>query len=169
MVHFKDFPEFKPTLTPQQMFKAGIHGGCYFREIKSPKTGKIYTTDDYKKFKFLRNISLEKLISPTYDKTQNKFNVKAGSSYETWMEKDWIDESNAPRGWIEWYCYFYSGRRTSDDERQIKRWINFASKEKGRFRIRFQNIVNRAGGYKPDLSPTIQQNLLEWGVDASVI
>ena len=86
-----------------------------------------------------------------------------------WLDKDWIDENNAPRGWIHWYCHFYSGRRTSDDERQIKRWINFASTNSGRFKIRFQNIINQKGYNDINVSPVIQQNLLEWAVDSTMM
>lgn len=163
---FLDFPDFQPDLTPYEMFSAGIIGGSYFRNITSPKTNITYTSDDYKKFIFLHKIPTYKLTTQTYDKSINKFKVKAGSSYEDWMNKNWIDETNAPRGWIEWYCHFYNGRRTNDDNRQIRRWINFASKKSGRFRIRFQNIITKENKNTIDCHPVIQQNLLEWAVDS---
>ena len=163
---FKDYPKFKPDLTPYQMFNVGIIGGSYFRNITSPKTNITYTTEDHKQFKFLSKISKHKLITNNYDKNINKYKVKAGSSYNDWMNKNWIDEPTAPRGWIEWYCHFYNGKRTYDDERQIKRWMNFASKESGRFRIRYQNLITKENSNKIDFHPVLQQNLLEWGVDS---
>jgi hypothetical protein len=163
---FNDYPRFKPDLTPYQMFNAGIIGGSYFRNITSPKTNITYTTEDHKQFKFLSKIPKHKLITNDYDKNINKFKVKAGSSYNDWMDKNWIDETTAPRGWIQWYCNFYNGRRTIDDKRQIKRWKNFASKSSGRFRIRYQNLITKEKSNKIDFHPVLQQNLLEWAVDS---
>ena len=163
---FKDHLDFTHDLTPYEMFNAGIIGGSYFRNITSPKTNINYTTEDYKQFKFLFKISLHKLITQNYDKTINKYKVKAGSSYKDGISKDWIDEQIEPRGWIQWYCNFYNGRRTIDDERQIKRWKNFASKSSGRFRKRYQNLITKEKSNKIDFHPVLQQNLLEWGVDS---
>lgn len=167
VIKFDDYPDFKPDLTPEQMFKYGIVGGSYFRNIKSPISGKVYSDEDIKPFTFLNRISKDKLKSQKYNKELNRFKVKAGSSYDYWIEKGWINEEDAHRGWIHWYCYFYNGRRSKDDIRQIRRWKNFASKTSGRFRIRFQNIINKLGVNNKDISPVIQQNLLEWGVDST--
>ena len=41
-IHFKDFPDFKPNLTPKQMFQLGSFGGTYWRPIhKDKKTDKV--------------------------------------------------------------------------------------------------------------------------------
>lgn len=167
VIKFNDYPDFKPDLTPQQMFDLGIVGGSYFRDIKSPITGKSHSKEDLKPFVFLDKIDKDKLISQEYNKQYNRFKVTAGSSYSYWIEKGWINEKDAHRGWIHWYCYFYMGRRSDDDVRQITRWKNFASKKSGRFRIRFQNIINRLGLNNKEVSPVIQQNLLEWAVDST--
>ena len=37
-----------------------------------------------------------------------------------WESSGWINPCD-PYGWFQWYCWFYLGRRTSDDERQIGR------------------------------------------------
>ena len=162
--------QFKPNKTPKQVFKMGAFGGTYFRPIYSSVTGKNYTPGEAMRGlpkTWFQDLDIKKMItSEKYDKNINKYKVKAGSSYNDWIAKDWIDETTAPRGWIEWYCHFYNGKRTKDDERQIKRWINFASKESGRFRIRYQNLITKEKSNKIDFHPVLQQNLLEWGIDS---
>ena len=43
MVTFKDFPDFKPNLTPKQVLRMGSFGGTYFRDIKSGVTDKKHS------------------------------------------------------------------------------------------------------------------------------
>jgi hypothetical protein len=157
--------KFEPNITPKKMFELGIMGGSYFRQIKSPKTNKIYKNHN-KKFKFLENIPLNKINNNIYDKNINKYKVKVGSSYEYWIEKKWINENYDPYGWIEWYSNYYIGRRTEDDLRQIKRWNNIAGKN-GRFRKQLQNLINKNKSNDEKISPKIRQTLLHWGFDSS--
>ena len=147
---FKDFPDFRPNLSPQEMFEIGIMGGSYFRTICSPRTNKTYK-NRYKKYKSLKNIPKYKICGETYNKNINLYRVKSGSSYKEWMESNWINENVDPYGWIEWYINFYEGRRSKDDERQIKRWKLLAGSN-GRFYTR-KNKTCR-----------ILQTLLHWGV-----
>ena len=39
---FKDFPEFRPNLTPKEIFELGSFGGTYWRPIYSSVTNKNY-------------------------------------------------------------------------------------------------------------------------------
>jgi hypothetical protein len=165
-IKFIDYPEFTPNLTPKQMFSYGIMGGWYFRTIKSPNTNITYK-NHHKLFPFLNNISLNKLNNQEYDANINKYKVKVGSSYEFWMQKKWINEKIDPYGWIEWYCNFYSGRRTYDDKRQIDRWKNIAG-ERGRFKMQLQNKLKSIhSSDRQNKFPKLRQILLHWGYDSS--
>lgn len=160
---FQDFPDFEPNITPLQMFKAGIMGGSYFRRITSPVTKKVYRNRS-NRYSFLRKISPHLYKQEHYDVTINRYKVSVGTSYEFWMSKGWIKEDTDPYGWIEWYCNFWTGRRTPDDIRQIKRWKNIAGVN-GRFRKQLQNKINAIGKNDNSKFPKIRQILLHWGVD----
>ena len=164
MKKFQDYPDFRPNISPKEMFEIGIMGGCYFRTIKSPKTKKTYK-NHHKKFKFLKGIPKNKIAQQEYDKSANRYNVVVGTSYEYWMSKNWIKEDIDPYGWIEWYCNFYNGRRTDDDRRQINRWKKSAG-PKGRFRNQLQRKINQEGSNKETIYPRLRQTLLHWGWDS---
>ena len=74
----------------------------------------------------------------------------------------WITKHN-PYGWVHWYCDFFLGKRTADDERQIKRWMGLAS-ERGRFRKWLvTQILKKNGKWNDDsISPKIRQTLQHW-------
>ena len=94
MVTFKDFPEFKPNLTPKQVFKMGSFGGTYFRDINSSVTGKKYKGKTViKKYPndWFTGIDInKKVVSQKYDKNVNKYKVKCGSSLDEWESNNWI-------------------------------------------------------------------------------
>lgn len=163
MVKFKDYPEFKPNITPKQMFESGIMGGCYFRTITSP-SGNHYVKR-YEKYDFLKSIPLKKYGNQSYDKNINRYKKKVGTSYEFWNQKGWINEEVDPFGWIEWYCNFWMGRRSIDDIRQIERWKRLAGIN-GRFRKQLQNKINKIGKNDDTVFIGIRQTLLHWGFDS---
>jgi hypothetical protein len=99
-------PEFKPQLSPKQMFEMGVFGGKYMNDCKNE-----FPKEWFEKAK----MSLKKDISLNY------FKVDASKPLSYWKEKGWIYHED-PRGWFQWYCRYYFGRRCPDDERQIKRW-----------------------------------------------
>ena len=104
-------PEFKPDLTPKEMLELGVFGGKYMTDCVEE-----YPRDWFKKAK----LSPEKR-----DCSLNYFGVCASQPLSIWKKKGWIYKDD-PRGWFEWYCRYYMGRRIQDeDERQIKRWRAF--------------------------------------------
>lgn len=160
---FADYPEFRPNISPREMFVLGSFGGTYWRPIYSKITKKHYK-NVHKKYKtWWKNIPESHLSSPNYNKDINKYKCKVGTSLEFWEGKHWITPYN-PYGWVHWYCDFYRGRRCPDDERQIKRWLGLAG-PKGRFmRFLVTQILKNRGSYKDEtISPKIRQVLQHWG------
>lgn len=103
-------PDFKPDLTPKEMLELGVFGGVYMRDCT-----KEFPKDWFKKAKF------QKKGSYIHDPKINYFGVNASQPLSVWVKKGWIYKED-PRGWFQWYCRYYMGRRCPDDERQIKRW-----------------------------------------------
>ncbi len=149
VIIFRDHPEFRPNVTPAEMFRKGSFGGTYWRPIYSGVTRKKYH-DQHLEFpkSWWRGLPDTMLTSPVYDPTVNKHGVKCGSSLQDWESKNWIHKQD-PYGWVQWYCRFYMGRRTADDARQISRWQKLAGPN-GRFRVRASQ------------SPVVRQTLLHW-------
>ncbi len=166
-IRFQDHPEFEPNLTPARIFRAGVFGGTYFRDIYSSVTKRRYVGPTVaRKYKCLKGIPPSLLTrNDGGDVLTNRYKVKVSMSLEYWEEHHWIDPSR-PYGWLEWYCGFFDGKRTADDARQIKRWQGVAG-EKGRFRRR---LINEGSQSKskyndPQVLPKIRQILLTWGYE----
>ena len=101
-------PEFKPDLTPKQALVLGVFGGKYMTDCK----------DEFPEDWFTK----AKLLSERHDAKLNLFGVNASQSLKVWQKNGWIYKDD-PRGWFQWYCRYYMGRRIpKEDERQIKRW-----------------------------------------------
>jgi hypothetical protein len=98
---------FQPDLTPKQMLKMGIFGGKYMNDCKNE-----FPSDWFDSAK----------MSLTRKSELNYFKIDASQSLDVWRERGWI-KSQDPRGWFQWYCRYYMGRRSDDDDRQIKRWL----------------------------------------------
>ncbi len=104
---------FKPDLTPKEMLRLGIFGGRYMRDCR----------DEFPKDWFLE-VRLHPEGLKGHSPELNFFAVDASQPIDVWRKKGWIDEEHDPRGWFQWYCRYYMGRRIeSEDDRQIKRWL----------------------------------------------
>jgi len=99
---------FKPDLTPKEMLSMGVFGGKYMTDC----------TKEFPRSWF----SGAKLSPVKKDSKLNFFGVNASQSLSIWKQKGWIYKDD-PRGWFQWYCRYYFGRRLpKEDLRQIKRW-----------------------------------------------
>lgn len=100
--------EFSPELTPKEMLSLGVFGGKYMTDCKG----------EFPKDWFAN----AKLCHEKHDPTLNFFGVNASQPLSVWRAKGWIYHED-PRGWFQWYCRYYMGRRIPvEDARQIKRW-----------------------------------------------
>lgn len=103
--------DFKPELTPCKMLELGVFGGKYLTDCQ----------DEFPEAWFAN----AKLSPLKKDISLNYFSVDASQPLEEWVNKGWIHPQD-PRGWFQWYCRYYMGRRTeAEDTRQIKRWFAF--------------------------------------------
>jgi hypothetical protein len=99
--------DFLPHLTPQQMLAHGVFGGKYMTDcaLEFPAAWFEHA----------------KLCPDRHDPSLNYFNVNASQPLSVWFTKGWIHPDD-PRGWFQWYCRYFMGRRSDDDDRQIHRW-----------------------------------------------
>lgn len=136
-------PEFNPQLTPKEMLEMGVFGGKYMTDCIN---------------EFPSNWFENAKLSPNKSRSDlNFFKVKASKPLSYWKEKGWIFKDD-PRGWFQWYCRYYMGRRIIDDERQIKRW-----------KAMKRHIAQLSIHCKPkDLNcrPKQRQALLHWAYDS---
>lgn len=162
---FRDYPDFRPNLTPKEVLQAGSFGGTYFRPIKSSVTGLSYRNQHIEFPKdWFDGLDLKtQVCSPKYFASVNKYKKKCGGDLDMWEGSGWISDLD-PYGWFQWYCRFYLGRRSTDDERQIARGLGVFG-AKGRFRNNLIGKISRGGATTDDvaISPVIRQSLQHWG------
>lgn len=162
---FEDFPNFRPNMTPKEVLQAGSFGGTYFRPIYSGVTKQNYK-DLWQELPkdWLEGLDIPKQVaSREYREEVNTYKVKCGGSLDMWESHGWITPQD-PYGWFQWYCRFYQGRRTLDDQRQIGRWDRCTGKT-GRWRGNLISKVVQSGcAYdNKTVSPVVRQTLQHWG------
>lgn len=144
--------EFNPGLTPKQMLELGVFGG-------------LYLADCQREFprEWFRNAKInyaDVTVESNHLKELNFFKVNASQPLKVWQKRGWIYPQD-PRGWFQWYCRYYMGRRTEDDARQIKRW-----KAMLRHAAQVKKHCHK-GDFK--CRPRQRQALLHWAIDSRKI
>lgn len=137
---------FEPELTPQEMLAMGVFEGKYMTdgEAEFPQAW----------------FEAAKLSSLESDPQLNYFKVAASQPLSYWQKKGWIHPQD-PRGWFQWYCRYYFGRRSTDDERQIQRWRAM--------RRHIAQIKKNCLPRHLSCRPRQRQALLHWAYDARKI
>jgi hypothetical protein len=134
--------DFEPKYTPAEMLKMGVFEGKYLNDCR----------DEFPAAWF-RGARL----SDKPDPNLNCFGIKSRKPLSYWREKGWIYGPD-PRGWFQWYCRYYLGRRLPEvDAKQVKRWKSFA-RHAGQIRANCEpgDIFCR---------PRQRQALLQWSYD----
>jgi hypothetical protein len=98
---------FSPQLSPRELLALGVFGGKYMTDCSAEFPDAWF--------------EMAILCHETHRPELNYFLVNASKPLAYWRAKGWIHPDD-PRGWFQWYCRYYSGRRSPDDERQINRW-----------------------------------------------
>ncbi len=133
---------FLPRFTPKEMLELGVFEGKYISDCKAEFPSSWF--DGAK-------------LSPTPDASLNYFGIKSRQPLEVWRKKGWIYGPD-PRGWFQWYCRYFLGRRLENTDRiQISRWKGFA-RHAGQI---------KANCYPGDIlcRPRQRQALLQWSYD----
>jgi hypothetical protein len=140
-------PLFKPQLTPKEMLQMGVFGGKYMTDCT-----KEFPKDWFDK---------AKLCHEKHNASLNYFKVNASQPLAVWRKKGWLSQED-PRGWFQWYCRYYMGRRIpQEDQRQIKRWLAIK-----------RHIAQIKKNCQPgDLScrKVQRQALLHWAYDSTLL
>ena len=134
--------EFRPQLSPKEMLKLGVFGGKYMSDCTEE-----FPVDWFEK---------ARLCSEIHDPKLNYFGVNASQTLAERRRKGWIYKDD-PRGWFQWYCRYYMGRRCPDDERQIKRWKSMSR--------HIGQITKNCRYLDLDCRPRQRQALLHWAYD----
>lgn len=140
-------PTFLPELTPAEMLSLGVFCGKYMTDCRAE-----FPADWFEG---------AKLAPDRPDCSLNYFGVRASVPLRVWIDKGWIYPED-PRGWFQWYCRYYSGRRLpQEDARQIARWKAF--------KRHAAQIVKHCNPGDPFCRPRQRQALLQWAYDSRIL
>jgi hypothetical protein len=136
-------PAFTPELTPPEMLELGVFGGKYMTDCREE-----FPASWFKK---------ARLCAERHDPRLNFFGVNASQPLSVWRRNGWIHKQD-PRGWFQWYCRYYMGRRSADDVRQIRRWRAIAR--------HIAAIRKNCEAGDLECRPRQRQAVLHWAYDA---
>lgn len=141
----RDFdPEFRPELTPAEMLRLGVFAGKYLTDCR----------DEFPASWFKG----AKLATGRRDPALNFFGIDASQPLSEWRRKGWITAGD-PRGWFQWYCRYYMGRRLEgEDARQIGRWKAI--------RRHIRQIERNCEPGDTSCRPRQRQAVLHWAYDS---
>jgi hypothetical protein len=139
-------PGFAPELTPREMLRLGVFGGKYMTDCR-----REFPTTWFDK---------ARLCAERHDARLNYFRVNASQSLAVWRRNNWLRPQD-PRGWFQWYCRYYMGRRGPDDARQIARWRAIARHAAA--------IRKHCEPGDRECRPRQRQALLHWAYDSRKI
>jgi hypothetical protein len=140
-------PAFKPDLTPKEMLEMGVFGGKYMTDCRAEFPAAWFEA--------------AKLSPERKDPNLNYFGVDASQPLSVWRAKGWIHPDD-PRGWFQWYCRYYRGRRLAgEDQRQIGRWAAM--------RRHVTQVRRNCEAGDLFCRPRQRQALLHWAYDSRLI
>lgn len=138
--------DFKPRYTPSQMLSEGVFGGKYCNDQWTEFPASWYKDT--------------KLSPEGNNSSLNRFKGESRTSLQAWDSLKWINPIDT-RGWFEWYCRYYLGRRVEDDfqglpydRHQINRWKTFAR--------HYGQVKANCDANDMECRPNQRQALLQW-------
>lgn len=145
-------PDFDPFFTPAEMLSLGIFEGKYCNDC-------IF---EYPREWFQKALKKNKLSPEQADPSINLFQLKSRMSLQAWIDKGWIPVHKTldkdPRGWFQWYCRYYLGRRIPEvDHIQIARWKQI--------KRHYAQVKKHSAKQE---RPRQRQTLLQWSYDCFV-
>jgi hypothetical protein len=140
-------PDFAPEVSPEEMLALGVFCGKYMTDCRGEFPGSWFAH--------------ARLAEGKADCSLNHFGVRASVPLREWRAKGWIHPDD-PRGWFQWYCRYWSGRRLpGEDERQVARWRAF--------RRHAAQVRRHCEPGDPFCRPRQRQALLQWAYDSRVL
>jgi len=147
----------KKALNPNDCLKKGVFSGKYLNDCESefPK-------------EWFKNSIRKRRPGTNGDPMVNKYKAASRLSLGEWKKRNWIYGDDV-RGWFQWYCRYYIGRRDltpvkknkqvlTVDELQIRRYNSFKRHQAQLNKAEVRE--NRIGD--PTFRPVQRQALLQW-------